>query len=110
MGLIPIVYFLGDICPRIKYIKELGARGLMVEESKKNFRLDIGHIYTQLEQSMTLFGNVDSVDLLQKSDAQTVRREAKRQRKLCDKGHFILSNGCPVAFDTPEENIRALLG
>lgn len=110
LGLIPIVYFLGDICPRIKYIKELGARGLMVEESKKNFRLDIGYIYTQLEQSMTLFGNVDSVDLLQKSDAQTVRREAKRQRKLCDKGHFILSNGCPVAFDTPEENIRALLG
>ena len=84
-------------------------QGLMVEESKKNFRLDIGDIYTRLEQSVTLFGNVDSVDILQKAAPETVRREAQRQRDLCNKGHFILSNGCPLAFDTPEENIRALL-
>lgn len=109
MGLIPIVYFLGDICPRIKYIKELGVTGLMVEESKKNFRLDIGEIYAQLEQTVTLFGNVDSVDVLQKGDAPTVAAEVRHQRTLCSKGRFISSNGCPISFGTPAENIRALL-
>lgn len=109
IGLIPIVYFLGDISPRIKYIKELGVTGLMVEESKKNFRLDIGDIYAQLEQTVTLFGNVDSVDILQKGDTGAVAREVRRQRSLCNKGRFISSNGCPISFGTPVENIRALL-
>lgn len=45
IGLIPITYFTGDINPLLDVIKELGVKGLMVEESKKSFSLDIVNIY-----------------------------------------------------------------
>jgi len=109
MGLIPIVYFLGDVLPIIDDLKQLGARGLMVEESKKTYDLDIGRIYDSLERQMCLFGNIDSVYTLQMGTPEDVRREAKRQLQTCNKGGFILSNGCPISFDTPKENIHALL-
>ena len=67
MGLLAVSYFLGDIMPLIPFIRELGLNGLMVEESKKNFELDIGTIYRELEGSAALFGNLDSVYVDRKS-------------------------------------------
>ena len=41
IGLIPITYFLGDVVPLLNDIGQMGVRGLMVEESKKAFELDV---------------------------------------------------------------------
>jgi len=109
IGLIPITYFLGNVNPLIEDIKKLGVKGLMIEESKKNFRLDVESIYDKLEKSMCLFGNLDSVKILQNGTINEVVDETIRQTKACNKGAFIMSNGCPLSFSTPPENIIAMI-
>ncbi len=109
MGMIPVTYFLGDINPLLGDIKELGAKGLMVEESKKSFQLDIGKIYQELEGKVCLFGNLDSVYTLQMGSRTDVERETRRQISLCGRGGFVMANGCPISFTTPPENILAMV-
>ena len=109
MGLIPITYFLGDINPLLEDIKDLGAMGLMVEESKKNFRLDIGDIYQRLERQVCLFGNLDSIYMLQMGSKTQIQDETLRQVSACADGAFIMANGCPISFETPPDNIHTML-
>lgn len=109
MGLIPITYFLGNIVPLIDDIKGLGVRGLMIEESKKNFNLDVSFIYDKLERVVCLFGNLDSVYIMQNGSREDVIQETIRQTSACNKGAFIMSNGCPLSFTTPPENVSAMI-
>ena len=109
MGLIPIAYFLGDIRPIIKDIRKLGIKGLMVEESKKAFILDIAEIYRMLEEEVVLFGNLDSVYILLKGSTRDVERETIKQLEVVTNGRFIMANGSPICFDTPAENIHAMI-
>jgi len=109
IGLIPITYFLGNVNPLIEDIKKLGVKGLMIEESKKNFRLEVGSIYDKLERNVCLFGNLDSVYIMQKGTIEDVARETTRQVNACNKGAFIMSNGCPLSFSTPPENVNAMI-
>lgn len=109
IGMIPICYFLGDVLPILDDIKGMGIRALMVEEGKKTFPLPIGEIYDRLEQSICLFGNLDSVYVLERGTEDEVRQEVRRQIYACKKGGFIMSNGCPVSFGTPPKNIYAMI-
>jgi uroporphyrinogen-III decarboxylase len=109
IGLIPVTYFTGDIIPLLDDIKELGVKGLMVEESKKSFTLDIASIYERLEGQVCLFGNLDSVYALQLGTVDDVICETRRQISACNRGGFIMANGCPISFDTPAENIHAMI-
>lgn len=108
-GLYPFVYYCGEIFPILDYICELGADALLVEEAKKNFRLEIGEIYKKIDGRMTLFGNLDSVDILQKGTKDDVRKETARQIRACGNGRFIMANGCPVSFSTPIENVMEMI-
>ncbi len=109
LGLLSISYFLGNIDPLLPDLAHLGIDGLMVEEGKKGFRLDIDRIYRSLDGAVTLFGNLDSVEVLQKGSRRDVVEETVRQLAACDRGRFIMSNGCPISFGTPLENIQAML-
>ncbi len=109
MGLVPVTYFLGDINPLLDDIKRMGVKGLMVEENKKNFTLDIGSIYEKLEGQICLFGNLDSIFTLQMGSGEDVVRETRRQISTCNRGGFIMANGCPISFTTSSENVRAMI-
>lgn len=109
IGLIPITYFLGNINSMIKDINQLGVKGLMVEESKKGFDLDVTELRKQLNSEITLFGNLDSVYTLQKGKIRDVQEKTREQLKAAEYGSFIMANGCPVSFDTPKENIHAMI-
>lgn len=109
MGLIPVTYFLGDVMPLLSDINKLGIQGLMVEESKKGFRLDPVEIRKKLSPEITLFGNLDSVYILQMGTKEQVEEETKRQLAASEYGSFIMANGCPLSFDTPGENIRTMM-
>lgn len=109
MGVVPITYFLGDVNPLLDSLCDLGAKALMVEESKKVIHLDIGTIYRKLEGRMALFGNLDSVYTLQLGTPEQVARETRKQMQVCDQGGFIMANGCPVSFTTPPENVHAMI-
>jgi hypothetical protein len=41
MGLHPLVMFGGDILPILEDLTQINARGLLIEESKKGFDLDV---------------------------------------------------------------------
>jgi uroporphyrinogen-III decarboxylase len=62
-----------------------------------------------LERSVCLFGNLDSVYILQMGTPQDVARETRRQMNACAAGGFIMANGCPLSFGTHPENVRAMI-
>lgn len=109
LGMEPIIYFLGDIVPLIEYINQLDVTALMVEESKKSFILDVVEIRKKLAEHITLFGNLDSVEILLRGSAQQVKEETRRQLQAAQYGQFVMANGSPIAFDTPRANLRAMI-
>ena len=109
MGMVPIVYFLGDVLPLIEDINQLGVKALLVEEPKKGYALNGTEIRKRLDEGITLFGNLDSVYILLYGKVEDVRTEAAKQLEAAKYGRFILANGCPIAFDTPKENILEMI-
>jgi uroporphyrinogen-III decarboxylase len=107
-GLIPICYFLGDVNPLLQDLTEIGIRALLVEESKKNFRLEAGEIWRRLEGRLALFGNLDSIAVLQDGKPEEVRAEVLRQAEAAPSG-FIVANGSPITPGTPPENLEAMI-
>jgi uroporphyrinogen-III decarboxylase len=109
LGLVPITYFLGNVMPLLGDIVRLGAAGLMVEESKKGFTLDVVEIARRLEGAVCLFGNLDSIWCFLRGSEEDVRRETVRQLQAARFGPFVMASGSPVAFDTPAANIKAMI-
>jgi hypothetical protein len=107
-GLIPICYFLGDVNPLLDDLAEIGIRGLLVEEGKKTFRLEVGEIWRRLEGRLALFGNLDSIAVLQDGTPEQVRAEVRRQQSQAPSG-FVVANGSPITPGTPPENLQAMV-
>jgi hypothetical protein len=108
MGLVPLCMFWGDVVPVIDDLAETGIRGLLVEESKKGFTLDIAELRRRAAGRFALFGNLDSITLLRHGAPGQVRAEVRRQAAGAGAG-FLAANGSPVAPGTPPENVRALI-
>lgn len=109
-GLIPIMCFWGNINPLIKYFRRLDIDGLMVEESRKGYTLDVAKIKRELGDSITVFGNIPGETLMLYGTPEDVEKETKRQiESLNSRKRFVLCTGTPVAFDTPVENIHAMI-
>ncbi|MBN1903358.1 hypothetical protein JW926_18715, partial [Candidatus Sumerlaeota bacterium] len=109
LGMEPIVYFCGDINPLIPYINCLDVTALLIEESKKNFTLDVKDIRKKLVSHITLFGNLDSVHVLLFGSKDDVRRETLRQLEASRIGRFVMANGSPLAPGAPNENIQEMI-
>jgi uroporphyrinogen-III decarboxylase len=109
IGLYSICYFTGNLFPMLEDIKEIGIDALLTESRNKGIEIDISRLYDQVDGDFTLYGNLNSVDILQRGSAEEVHRETLRQIRLCSRGKFIMSNDCPIPFGTPEENIRTML-
>ncbi|MFC1461041.1 uroporphyrinogen decarboxylase family protein [Verrucomicrobiota bacterium] len=105
-GLVAMLYFCGDIMPLLPSIKDLAPDVLSVEESKKNFELDVVEIRKELGKEICLFGNLDAVGLLLKGDRAGIEAELKRQMQCADAdGGFIVGTGSPVAYATAPETV-----
>ncbi len=109
MGLIPVVYYLGEILPILDDIASLGAKALMIEEQKKAYRLDAADIYRRLDGRMALFGNLDSVYGLLYGAPDQIAEETRRQCACAKEGGFIMACGSPLCYDTPQANIAAMM-
>ena len=109
MGLIPVVYYLGEILPILDDIVSLGAKALMIEERKKAYRLDAADICRRLDGRMALFGNLDSVYGLLYGKPDQIAMETQRQCACAKRGGFIMACGSPLCFDTPRDNIGAMM-
>ena len=102
-------YFLGDLLPMLPDIKNLGIDALLIEARNKAVEIDVAEVYRQAEGAFTLYGNLNSIDILQLGSIADVERETRRQMTACSGGRFIMANDCPVSFGTPEENIDAMI-
>jgi len=108
MGLIPMMHYWGDAMAVLEDLAELPVRGLMVEESKKTFSLDVREIRDRLAGRKCVFGNLDSITLMRHGSPTQVFDEAIRQAAGA-KGSFVVSNGSPLVPGTPPANVLALI-
>ncbi len=110
IGLYPIICTWGSVTPIVRYIRETGIRGLMIEESRKSFTNDVGEIKKEAGNEIGLFGNVSGEQTLLHGNVSDVRDEVLGQiAKAGRDGGFISSSGTPIAFGTPAENVKALI-
>jgi len=64
-----------------------------------------------LGPDVTIWGNLDPVGLLARATPQQVRRATSELLQTvvrCGRRRFVLSSGCTLAVDTPEENLQAM--
>ncbi len=110
IGLDPIMNFWGNISPITKYIKNTNIRGLMIDESRKGYILDVCEIKRELGNEIGLFGNVSAEQTLAKGSVEDVQNEVISQiKKAGANGGFISSCGPPITIGTPVENVKALI-
>jgi hypothetical protein len=110
MGLVPILCAWGWVTPIARYLREAGIRGLMVEESRKNFTNEVAEIKAELGDRVGLFGNVSGEHTLLHGTVEEVRSEVISQiERAGRRGGFISSSGTPIAFGTPPQNVHALI-
>jgi len=110
MGLLPIMNFWGYVTPIAKYLKDTNIRGLLIDESRKGYTLDVGEIKRELGSEIGLFGNVSSESTLLKGSEKDVENEVRSQiEKAGANGGFLSCCGPPIAFGTPEANVKMLI-
>lgn len=110
MGLKSVLYFCGDVLPRLPALRELPMDALMVEESKKDFVVEIGEVRDCVGPDLCLFGNVDSYSMVQKGTEAELAAEIDRQiRTAGSEGGFIVGVGSPLTLDTPCSRVDTLI-
>jgi hypothetical protein len=57
LGLLPIHYVCGDVVPRLDRIAQLDIAAVAIEESKKNFRVELGDVVDRVAGRAAIFGN-----------------------------------------------------
>jgi len=108
LGLAPLCHFWGDVNSVFDDLMEIGITGLMIEESKKGFELEVCDLLERADGRLCLFGNLDSLSLLHDGGPGEIRAEVLRQA-ACSRGGFIAANGSPITPGTPSENVHALI-
>ena len=108
IGLVPICYFTGDINPIVEDVAEINLQALMVEESKKSFKLDVKKIREKIGDNVCIFGNLDTIYLLHDGTPDEVRFEVLNKLEGSE-NNFITCNGSPITIGTPEKNVKSLI-
>ncbi|MHB0858352.1 MAG: uroporphyrinogen decarboxylase family protein [Anaerolineae bacterium] len=109
LGMIPMVYFCGDVRPLIPLIRESGVKGLLVEESRKGFTLDAITLVRELQGQVCLWGNLDTTDLLYRGQPVDIERAVRDQLQAAKEGPFVVANGSPLVPGTPPQNVTAMI-
>lgn len=109
LGMVPMVYFCGDVRPLIPLIRESGAKALLIEDNRKTFSFDVVEITKQLQGKVALFGNIDTTELLLHGQPEDVEAAVQQQLVAAKEGPFVVANGSPLAPGTPPENVDAMI-
>jgi uroporphyrinogen-III decarboxylase len=107
-----ILAYFGGVADRVEEINSLGADGLLVETSMKNYVNDLAEIGGRLTGSTCLFGNIDPYSVLEKSSDEVLKQKIEEQAEIGRKvmnGRFIISTGSPVTPATSIERLRSFI-
>lgn len=109
-GLRGIYYYTGNPMDRLELLLASGADALALEESKKNFTIDIEDLAARVDGRMPLVGNLDAGHLLEAGPVEAIEGEIARQLEAGrrNSGRFIMGIGSPITPGTPLEHVRTL--
>lgn len=105
LGMPPILHICGRTSSIIDLMVDTGAAVLSVDQIPlREAREKVGH-------RVCLMGNLRPSETLLNGTPDDVRREARQCLADCrdNPGGFILSTGCEVPVETPQENVLALM-
>jgi len=107
LGMKSIYYFCGDANDRLEDLVQMQPTCICLEESKKNFVIEIEEVDNIANGRVCLFGNVDAIGILQDGSRATIAKEIKRQTTIGhNSGRFVMSLGSPVTPSTPTAKVR----
>jgi uroporphyrinogen-III decarboxylase len=111
-GLFPVYYYCGDPTDRLDLLLEAGADGLHLEEGKKGFEVDIADVCRRVDGRCCVFGNLDSVWVLQEGSPADIAAEVRRQVAAGRRnaGRFAMSTGSPITPETSLERVAFYAG
>ena len=110
LNLLPIHYVCGDVVPRLDRIVQLDIAAIGVEESKKNFQIEIEEVVQQVAGRAAVLGNIDAVRYGPNATLEEMAVEAKRQLRIGQQAEgFMLSTGSPFPLDTNPRLIDTMI-
>jgi uroporphyrinogen decarboxylase len=110
LGQKAIIIYFGGIADRLEPIASIGADGLQMETSMKNYVNDIGETVRKIGRRVTMFGNLDPVRVLQDGTDEELEAEMRRQTAAGRQGRgFIMCTGSPITPATPLARVRRFI-
>ena len=110
LGLLPIHLVCGDVMPRLDQMASYDLAAIAVEESKKNFRIEIEQVVERVGDKMAVLGNIDAVQFGLHANPEEMATEVNRQAFHGSRARgFIASTGSPFPLDTHPGQIEALV-
>jgi uroporphyrinogen-III decarboxylase len=109
LGMKAILYLTGNSMPRLPRLMEMSLDGLGVEESRKNFVVDIAKVREQVGNDLCLFGNIDAYGILEIGSDDQLQAELERQWRggaNASGTAFAMSPGSPITPGTTRERVR----
>lgn len=101
LGLLPIHYVCGDVIPRLDRMVELDLAAVAVEESKKNFAIEIEQVVDRVGGRVAALGNVDTIRFGLHGTMEEMAAEVRRQAEIGSRAKgFLVSTGSPFPLDT----------
>ncbi|HOW63855.1 MAG TPA: uroporphyrinogen decarboxylase family protein [Verrucomicrobiota bacterium] len=100
------LHICGNSLPMLGSMAESGADVLEIDH-----QVDLAHACRMVSPQLTLWGNLDPVSLLANGTAAEIRQAALQAIAIArayGRRRFVLSSGCTLAMETPEENLDAL--
>jgi hypothetical protein len=110
LGLLPIHYVCGDVIPRLERMVEYDIAAIAVEESKKNFKIDIADVVERVAGRIAVFGNIDAIRFGIHATPDEMSAEVERQAAIGKQARgFIVSTGSPFPLETNPRMIDSLI-
>ena len=100
-----LLHVCGDTSDRLDSLVALGINILSLD-----YKVDFEFAKKTVGDKVCLMGNINPSETLLLGNPSRVQKESKEViKKAGVKGNFILSSGCFISPDTPEENVQAMV-
>lgn len=100
-GMLTELHICGDTTANLPLMAQTGANALSIEQKVDPFKA-----VELVGGKVALCGNVGPIMPLMSGTVEDVRRDTQ---KCIDAGFRIISPGCSIAFESPAENLRAMV-
>jgi len=105
-GAYPVLHVCGDSTHLLERMADSGADGFSLDS-----QVDLAQAATKILPNQVLMGNIASVEVMLEMKAGEVEKACRRLLgEMRDVPNFVLSSGCDLPIDTPEDNIEVLIG